>query len=1165
MVRRGETPGELLRLPVIYVASAGTGKTHQLIEDFYVALVECNFDPTRLLALTFTENAAEEMRERIRRKLLAQRGLAALPLAQELPIGTVHSFCRSELSRYALLAGISPQFVVMDEAEAAALARRVLLAIFTERFDSEPKRAQSTLVREARFNSYFHSSEFGISLESEMLRLYHQLRVLGVLDFARLQLAVADCEWNEARVRLVRAMDTVLATSPEKMGGKSVRKLAELQVLLRQRLPKPEALEANRENFHLLGEIAESINLQGSKSYRELLGPFREEVLPLCQREMIQERLPAVRDELVDVLAELDRRLAIGKGSRNVLDFEDLQLKFLQLLQQHPEVARGYRRRLGKVFVDEFQDTNPLQVALIDAIVGTEAQYLVGDPKQAIYAFRYADPQGIVRKREAFAEKGLVKELQANYRSRPEILRFVNEFFHRLEAEEGGSPLGFAYEEVHPACAFAEKAAPSVEFFCLPAGRSSELNSEERQYQEARWVAAYLHQVVENRLIQHTQRGKNGSLRYGDFAILVRRNRSIPVFEEALALAGVPFVSETSSGFLETPEIAALTDGLQLLLTPDVDMLAARVLRSDLVGVSSQGLFELVTACTSDGEMRQPIFTVLERSHSVLTQDADRAAVKEFSAWFSQLRARLPLMTAAEVAQEAILASRLREKLVAHGSSQRALLNLMKFTDLALKMRGQGTGALFALTSQIRELKYLSAPLGEMWVEAGDFVGIRSVHKAKGLTIGGVILAGVNFSSPKSRPTFIVEPSPDGDGFRLGVRHRLARASGVDEPFYAEGVARVESSADAEELRLLYVALTRAVEHLVVSGVPTPESGKLTANPWGKRLGSLLQRRDDGKLGLTPPFAELVQLKEFEPEEMEEEGAQLSAYPSLSELARGQESKVSPADRSLAQELIAEAGHPPDLSTFNRYIFSVSQFLAWASNPEDFATALRPVAGAEELDLSEREAEYVPSDDTGEAARQLGVLVHELLAVVCAHLRDVSPQELVPAALASDFLAKWLPERVDAIVSERKRLEAMLAGFAGSELFSRLKQARAVYPEFGFLLRRERTLFRGRIDLLLIRDAEVWLVDFKSDRLSSESAAQEVASRYRDQLLFYTRAARALYALLRVQPSLFFLDGGVSWPFGFADDDFAALDDRLDKFIKFNAEFLQEDFLASRR
>ena len=1160
-----ETRGRL-NSPVIYLAGAGTGKTHQLVEDFYAALVECDFDPTRLLALTFTENAASEMRERIRRKLLMERGSVALPLAQELVIGTIHSFCRAELSRHALLAALSPQFTVLDESESQALMRRTLLAILINRFNSESRRAESTLVREAGFNSYFRSSEYGVSLEDEILRLYRQLRAQGVTDFEELVLDVADCHWRDAREEIVRAAHNVLAVSPEEMGGKSAGKLAGFQAMLRQHLPELESLRADRSGFYRLSELASSINLRGSEAYRSLLAPLKNEIVPLCQRQILQRCMPAVRDELLGILVALDHDLEEEKAARNVLDFEDLQLRFLRLLQEHPEVARSYRKRLARVFVDEFQDTNLLQVTLIDMLAGPDAQYLVGDPKQAIYAFRHADPRGIVRKREAFSSQGgIVRELQANYRSRPEILRFVNEFFRRLEGNEGGVPMGFSYEEVHAATSFASKEDPSVELVCLPAGKNCELGAEERRQAEARWVAGYLREVVERGLIRRTREGESGTLGYGDFAVLMRRNRSIPVFEEALASAGVPFVSEASSGFLQTPEIAAMSDLLQLLLTPKVDVLTAQVLRSDIVGISSTALFELGCARVSNDDEREPLFAVLKRCESVLSQETDIQAAREFRSWFSRLRDRLPFLSAAEVVQEVISASRLREKLVAHGASQRALLNLSKFLDLSMRIQGYGATALFALTSRVRELNYQSASLGEMWVEAGDYVRIMSVHKAKGLTIGAVILAGVNFQLPAGHPAFVVDPDPSGGGFRLGMKHRLAQHRGVSERFYAEGIERVESSVDAEELRLLYVALTRAVEHLVVVGVPTPDSGKLSANPWGRRLGGLLHLDDDGILAAIPPFGELVRIRQLEPEQIEQEASSLSAYPSLAELIAEQQPQVSSADQALAQQLTSEADLEPNLDRLNRYIFSVSEFLAWAAGAAETALNPSPGGAGDEILQSQREAEYVPADESSEAARRLGILVHELLAAVCAHLRDTSPAEIVSVALAEDFLARWLPGQMDAVASEHERLAPMLAAFARSDLLAELKLARAVRPEFGFLLRHGSSFFRGRIDLLVVEDSEVRLVDFKSDRLAAGVTPEQCSARYRDQLLFYTRAVRSLYPALAVKPSLFFLDGGSSWVFDFADEEFAILDSRLDEFIRFSCDRLREVFVASTK
>jgi len=154
---------------------------------------------------------------------------------------------------------------------------------------------------------------------------------------------------------------------------------------------------------------------------------------------------------------------------------------------------------------------------------------------------------------------------------------------------------------------------------------------------------------------------------------------------------------------------------------------------------------------------------------------------------------------------------------------------------------------------------------------------------------------------------------------------------------------------------------------------------------------------------------------------------------------------------------------------------------------------------------------------------------------------------------------------MDAVASEHERLAPMLAAFARSDLLAELKLARAVRPEFGFLLRHGSSFFRGRIDLLVVEDSEVRLVDFKSDRLAAGVTPEQCSARYRDQLLFYTRAVRSLYPALAVKPSLFFLDGGSSWVFDFADEEFAILDSRLDEFIRFSCDRLREVFVASTK
>ena len=251
-----------------------------------------------------------------------------------------------------------------------------------------------------------------------------------------------------------------------------------------------------------------------------------------------------------------------------------------------------------------------------------------------------------------------------------------------------------------------------------------------------------------------TARAFNEPLTFGDFAILVRKNSTVPLFEQALSDANIPFVSETSVGFLGTPEISALTGFLQFLLTPENDLLCAQVLRSDLVGISSQGLAELAGE-RWDGSANRPLAEMLAKAKFANPDDA--FAVAEFAQFLAWLRPRIPALSVSAILTEAVSRLRMREKLAACGRPFRASLNISKLVDFADGINGIGYAALESAAGSFREMGYQGANIGEMFVEGGEFVKIMTVHRAKGLDFPAVIVGETDYHLSPTRQLFFDE------------------------------------------------------------------------------------------------------------------------------------------------------------------------------------------------------------------------------------------------------------------------------------------------------------------------------------------------------------------------------------------------------------------------
>jgi ATP-dependent helicase/nuclease subunit A len=1106
----------LLR-PTLYVASAGTGKTHRLTEDFHAALRHYGYENAhRFIAITFTENASAEMRGRIQQKMLEKEGLQALPSAQSLTISTIHGFCRRELKRHALRLGLDPGFAVMEETEAANIARHALLEVLCARYNSEDKREKGAIPRYVAFASYFRSGSFGASLESEILADYNRLRAQGLRSFAPFTIPFPQPQWAERMLELQSAVAGITEANPRDIQAeKSREKLLAVQAYLRKYSTEIPNLKIGEQAARLLDRLCRPIKLNVAKDVKRLFENLLEAVQD-CFHEMIRLDTFSVLVEMLQIFDELHTRLEAEKRARGALSFSDLELHMLRLLEDFPAVREEYRGRYHKVFVDEFQDTNPLQVRIIELLAEKRALYYVGDPKQSIFGWRYADPTVMDEKQAEFSDG--THTLTENWRSHPDILTFVNRLFgvHGAERE-----LGFAYEQMTAARKFTgetpSNAPKRVALYVFPkGGDGKKLLAGERRQLNALSVAAYIRDLVANKRLAHTRTDSpkfNEPLTYGDFAILVRKNGTVPLFEQALSDANIPFVSETSVGFLSTPEISALTDFLQFLLTPENDLLCAQVLRSDLVGVSSAGFAELAKARGYSGA--KPALVEMS-TRAKLTHPDDAAAVAEFTQFVTDLRPRIPQLSVSAIISEAVAQMRMREKLAACGRPFRASLNIAKLIDFADGISGIGYAALESAASSFREMAYQGANIGEMFVEGGEFVKIMTIHRAKGMGFPAVIIGETDYSLSPTRQLFFDEREKGEDGsFRFAVKHRYERFPAAKKANlqYLALKEKAEAKVQEEELRLLYVALTRPIEHLAVFGLQD-EPGKL----WQSVLPRALS-------------CEYGDIAEQHPIELDEDAGQEQAVRQpLAELAG--KAKPRKADGKAAAALIADARIRPHFTLY-KYAFGMSEFLRWMRGEGTPAPLqISDNDGELERELAEWRASH-ETVDGGEEARELGTAIHALLDFAVQHIREVQPHQIPTGLLDDALLIPYFREYHETLERSRERARKLLEGFMQSGIPQFALSAEHLRTEHAFMLRAAAdgsVFLRGRCDLMLASKGELSILDYKTDRIAGAQQRDSLIAHYAPQLALYALATQALYPGYKLRAGLAFLDKGeISW------------------------------------
>ncbi|MBY0507647.1 MAG: UvrD-helicase domain-containing protein [Bryobacteraceae bacterium] len=516
---------------VCVIAGPGSGKTRVLVERYAWLIHERGYRPSQVLAITFTEKAAQEIKQR-----LAVRFRDQPALRQEIeraPVATIHGFGARLLRRYAIPAGLDPRFTILDEAEMRAELHTAIKATL-DRMAAE-RRSDLRLLLSA-----WHSDQ----PVEHLAELYETWRSSG----GRLEHLRTEPESQPDRSHLLAATADL-----DKPGFR------EWLDLLRR---MPESLTAK--HFALLDQGANLIkNARGdaAKHFRECLKEYRLAAL-------MHHYAPA-RELLVELFAQLASDVDRRKFERGVLDFGDLESRTIALLEGYPEIRSRVQEEYEAILMDELQDTNPLQWRLMNLVRREGRFFGVGDLNQSIFGFRHATPESFRQYRQGLLDSlQAVDELRGNYRSRPEILQTAMAIVDDAPGLE--PPLLEARREFPPSD------GPVVEAL-VTEGDTPEL----REQLEAEHVARRIREL-------HAT-----GYRYSHFALLFRQTTGLPVFEQALRAFGVPFVMSLGRGFFAAPEVTDLVNWLRMVANPRDEIALVAVLRSPLAGYSDEDIYAM--------------------------------------------------------------------------------------------------------------------------------------------------------------------------------------------------------------------------------------------------------------------------------------------------------------------------------------------------------------------------------------------------------------------------------------------------------------------------------------------------------------------------------------------------------------------------------------------
>jgi len=1056
---------------VLLEAGAGTGKTGVMVDRYCRLVCDRGVDPEAILAFTFTDKAAAELRQRIRGEL-ERRAAEGSDRAGELLrqigsawITTIHGFCNRVLAAHPVAAGIDPSFRVLDAPEAERVARGAFESAL-DAFLAETGEGGEDLL-----------ATFGLDgLRAIVTSLYAELRSRG-----------------DAYPQLPPPPAVDLAAAIAAAAEASAAALVELK----PDDPKRELLEraATTLESASIPSLEELCSLR-LESRAKSIAAYREAIEAAIARSAEAGEGGVAYRQIGRLLELFSVRFAAAKERRAGLDFEDLQ-NFAATLLERAEVGRSYRARFSHLMVDEFQDTNRLQLRLIEALRGPESELIaVGDELQSIYGFRHADLEVFRQQRRLIAAspRGETMELSGNFRSRPELIGAVNalggvlfgDAFHRLRV---GAPPSrpLAGEE------------PPVELLltCRDGWDEEEVDlapavdgrTPANCLAEARFVAERLRALADE------------GVERGEMVVLLRAFTHLDAYEDSLERAGLrPYVLG-GRGYWSQQQVTDVCALLATIANPLDDQSLFGTLASPAAGVAPDTLWLLRAAAGRKRHVWPAVEAAVADTEPELAEPerlgqipaAELSLLRRFGEVLASLRQRAWRIPLAELIERAVTDTGYDLAVLTRPAGEARFANVRKLMRLAegFELReGRDLRGLLDFLASRAEID--SESQAATAVEGHDGVRIMTIHSAKGLEFGVVAVPDLSRSLLAGSRAPLLTVGREAEP-RVGMQLRRLGAGSINLFAHRELCDEAKERDAAEGLRLFHVAATRARERLILSGVvkPRPGNGDNAGTPLIERIvdGLGIDREADSTVTVEPPEPRLGLDAAFEASEI---GVRVNrpspARAAELSLARGEEA----VDRSI------EAGPAPLLE--RRTPTAARRPLSYTA----IADFEKTVFGSGS-DGSERED-----------ATARGIAVHSLLEWSAGNEWRLPSAELARRYAA----AAGLPgEPADDLL-------APVRAWLGSELFAQRVSlpGAGARSEVPLLLELEGTVLRGSIDLLVEREgAPPLVVDYKTDRLGEESPGEHVA-RYGVQRDIYAIAVSEARRAPEVEVAYVFLE-----------------------------------------
>ena len=1159
-------------------------------------------DVDRLLIVTFTNAAAAEMRERIRlgleRELEEHPDNAHIErqvtLLHNALITTIDSFCLYLIRNHFQEIGLDPAMRVADEGESKLLKQDVLQVLLEEHFASQdpafarcveffcPGGRESVLEQHIlKLHEYAEScpwpeqwleerkrdydiadvAQWEQSECGRYLRQYLGKMLQGCAD--TLEQALEVCREPDGPYMYIPLLeqerdmlqDVLEEIGPQEQDTAMGRLSQSMERISFGRLPVKKDPAVSPE----LRELAKALRSEVKDTLQELREQFFTTPMSLSLAQMNACREPVCM--LVELAMEFGRAFRMRKQEKKLMDFSDIEHYALEILLRREDgevrpspVAREYREYFHEILIDEYQDSNQVQEYLLEAVSGEEEghynRFMVGDVKQSIYKFRLARPEIFLEKYETYThEDGCMQriDLSRNFRSREEVLSTVNGIFANLMSRDKGKIEYDSHAALYVGASYPE--GPDSRSELLLAEKPEKGSEETGKMREARMIAARIRRLRQEYQVTDKVSGQLRPVRYGDIVILLRTSSGWDEeFKEVLEAEGIPVYISSKTGYFAATEVQELLQLLRVLDNPTQDIPLFGVMKSIFGGFEDEEI-----ALLRSGDRETSLWEAVQRGAGAEAdveaqeeeagqQTPDRELQEKCRRFLERINTYRQYTVYMPIRQ--LLETILREHdylqyvtAMPAGSKRRA--NVEMLLTKASDFEKTSYFGLFHFVRYIEQLEKYDVDFGEAGSldEHADVVRIMSIHKSKGLEFPVTFVSGLakRFNMQDVNQAFLMDMDyglgTDYVDIENRVRNKTLRKIVVSRKMREENLA--------EELRVLYVALTRAREKLIMTAcVPDAEE-----------LWQSYQQRSSGPLSYLAFMKAGSYLEDILPA-LDPEQVKVTIWQEEELSGEAMHKQIDLAGKEMQLEQAALWASPEQIQALEQrfgYVYAYQQLEQLYTKT---SVSELKIAAMEEKDEAAYQAfeekeivPYIPSfrKDVQEAGGTLrGNAFHKVMELVDyqqlyqgvyrevpesqdAFIQEADEEQLkanLRELLAREVAEGRLPESYRQVLREHQLIRffrdpvAWRMWSADREGLLYREQpfvygisAARLKPQFPA---EEKVLIQGIIDAFFVENGQIVVVDYKTDRIQT---GEELWNRYAEQLKYYEEALGRLMQL----------------------------------------------------